>query len=119
MTHERREFGNRGEDLAAVFFTERGFRVVHRNWACALGEIDLIVEKEGRTHFIEVKTRQTLTFGYPEESITRTKLKHLARAVEVYIVQHPLIRRTYQVDALAILMLGGQPPDFHYIEQIL
>lgn len=119
MIHERRKFGNRGEDFAAAFFTSKGFRVVDRNWTCKLGEIDLIVEKDGCTHFVEVKTRQTMTFGYPEEAITRTKLRHLARAIEVYLTQHPGVERKYQADALAILVLEGQDPDFHYIEQIL
>ncbi len=115
----RRQFGNRGEDLAAVFFLDKGFRILERNWNCRLGEIDLIVEKAGRFHFVEVKTRRALTFGYPEESITRTKLKHLARAIEVYLLQSKIQIRDYQVDALAIVAPIGGERDYHYVENIL
>ncbi|MFA5185980.1 MAG: YraN family protein [Patescibacteria group bacterium] len=116
---QRREFGNRGEDLAAVFFELRGFRVVARNWNCRLGEIDLIVERAGVTHFVEVKTRRGVTYGNPEEAITQTKLQHLAKAIELYLRACPEPPADYRVDALAILAIPGQKPEFHYIENIL
>jgi putative endonuclease len=56
-TDPRRRFGDRGEDLAADFFIQNGFRLIERNWNCRLGEIDLIVEKQGKVHFVEVKIR--------------------------------------------------------------
>lgn len=114
----RRRFGDRGEDLAAAFFIARGFRVIGRNWSCRLGEIDLIVERNGTTHFVEVKTRRTMTYGHPEEAITRTKLEHLRRAVEMYLRSVQPSPTKYQADALAITITDGKP-DFHYVEQIL
>ncbi len=114
---ERRALGNRGEDLAAVFFLGKGFRVMERNWSRPFGEIDLILEKEGKVHFVEVKTRKSLEFGYPEESITRSKLRHLAKAIEVYLIEHPLVT-AYQVDALAILVME-EKVEYHYVEFIL
>lgn len=116
---QRREFGNRGEDLAAVFFVQRGFRIVARNWSCRLGEIDLIAERDGKIHFVEVKTRKSLAYGHPEESITRTKLSHLAKAIESYLRSLPEQVEDYQADALAILAPPGQKPEFHYVENIL
>lgn len=116
---ERRRFGNRGEDLAAVFFELRGFRIIGRNWNCRLGEIDLIAEKDGIIHFVEVKTRRTLTYGRPEEAITPTKLAHLARAIESYLRTRNDQLTEYRVDALAITMLPGKPPEFHYVQDIL
>ncbi|MFH1620834.1 MAG: YraN family protein [Patescibacteria group bacterium] len=116
-TDPRRRFGDKGEDLAAAFFISRGFSVVERNWSCRLGEIDLIVERGGVTHFVEVKTRRSLTFGYPEESITPTKLKHLSRAIEIYLRDKNI--QNYRVDALAIIAESGKRPEYHYVENIL
>lgn len=115
----RRRFGNRGEDLAAVFFLQKGFRIVERNWSCRLGEIDLIVEKDGVYHFVEVKTRKSLLYGYPEEAIHGKKLRHLARAIELYLEASPIRIVDYQVDALAILVPPHQAPEYHYVEFIL
>lgn len=115
----RRRFGNRGEDLAAAFFIAKGFRIVARNWSCRMGEIDLIAEKGGYTHFIEVKTRRTATYGHPEEAITPAKLQHLSRAIELYLRSAAPPPANYQADALAITFPEGKSPEFHYVEGIL
>ncbi|MBI4138551.1 YraN family protein [Candidatus Uhrbacteria bacterium] len=112
----RRRFGDRGEDRAAAFFIVRGFRIVARNWSTRMGEIDLICEKDGVTHFVEVKTRRSTTYGYPEEAITPTKLLHLRRAIECYVQMSNV--RNYQLDALAITILPGEPPEFYYVDNI-
>ncbi|MFA5935926.1 MAG: YraN family protein [Patescibacteria group bacterium] len=114
----RRRFGNRGEDLAAVFLMSRGFKILARNWSCRLGEIDVIAEKNGAVHFVEVKTRRSRMYGNPEDSITRTKLLHLRRTIEVYLQQARSAPRNYQADALAITAIPGQKPEFYYVENI-
>lgn len=119
MSFAGKLFGANGEELAESYFIERGFSVVGRNWSCPSGEIDLIVEKEGVTHFVEVKARHTLEFGYPEESITPKKLSHLRRAIETYLNEFPNPPDRYQADALAILMLSGKEPQYRHVEYIL
>lgn len=119
MPHERRLFGDRGEDLALAYFEAQGFRLLDRNWSCRLGEIDLILEKNGIVHFVEVKTRRSLEYGYPEESINRKKLRHLARTIEIYLNKSRVPPSKYQVNALAITILPGLQPEYHYIEHIL
>ena len=119
MTHLRRQFGDRGEDLALSYFLRRGYTLVDRNWSCRLGEIDLILQKGETLHFVEVKTRHTLTYGYPEESITGKKLCHLARAIELYLEKTRRTPKDYCIDALAIIWLPGTAPEFYFIERIL
>lgn len=114
----RRRFGDSGEDLAAVFLMARGFKILQRNWSCRLGEIDLIVSKGETVHFVEVKTRRSRSFGNPEDSITRKKLLHLRRTVDVYFAQAKVMPREYQMDALAITAIPGERPEYHFIENI-
>jgi putative endonuclease len=112
----RRRFGNRGEELAALFFEARGFRVIERNWSCRLGEIDLVVERAGHWHFVEVKTRHGHMYGFPEEAVTRSKLQKLRRAIEMYLLSRPA-PIDLQIDVLAIT-LGDAEPEYHYIEGV-
>lgn len=118
MVDERRKFGDRGEDVAAAFFVARGFRVIGRNWSTRMGEIDLICEKDGVTHFIEVKTRRSLEYGNPEEAVTPTKLRHLRLAVETYLRSTSTPLSDYQIDVLAITAIPGTKPEFYYIEGV-
>lgn len=114
----RRIDGRHGEDLAATFLEARGFRILERNWTHRLGEIDLIVERDGEVRFIEVKYRNSREFGYPEEAITGKKLRHLARAIECWLeTQRPAPTR-YQADAIAITAIPSEPIEYHWIENL-
>jgi putative endonuclease len=111
--------GARGEDIAAEYLVQRGFRVIDRNWNHRLGEIDLIVERDGETRFIEVKLRRSMTYGYPEASITGLKLRHLARAIECWMNTQVRPPERYQVDAIAIFASYGSLPDINWIQGIM
>lgn len=115
---ERKMRGARGEEIAAAFLEARGFRVIAKNWMHRLGEIDLIVERNGEVRFIEVKLRYTRTFGYPEASITGAKLRHLARAIECWLQVQARPPKRYQADAVAITLIPGQKSEIHWIEAI-
>ncbi|MES2409705.1 MAG: YraN family protein [Patescibacteria group bacterium] len=84
--------GKLGEDLAEKYLKDKGFEVLHRNYWKPYGEIDIICEKVGKTHFIEVKSVSCVTNNRishenirPEENIHDSKLKKLARVIRVYI----------------------------------
>ncbi|RYD95818.1 MAG: hypothetical protein EOP54_15130, partial [Sphingobacteriales bacterium] len=36
--------------------------------------VDLIASKDGIVHIIEVKTRSSVVYGYPEESVSHKKI---------------------------------------------
>ena len=53
----RSALGDRGENVAARYLRNRGFKIIVRNFRCELGEIDIIA-RDGKTLvFVEVKTR--------------------------------------------------------------
>ncbi len=71
--------GADGEDVAARWYVDRGYRVLARNWRCREGELDLVVAR-GRTVVIcEVKTRSSLRFGSPFEAVGAAKQRRLRR----------------------------------------
>ena len=74
---KRIQTGQRGEEIAALYFTERGYNIVARNWRCPTGELDIIMEKGDTLIFVEVRTRSGKRYGTPEESINPTKQARL------------------------------------------
>ena len=66
----RRIRGKVGEDLAANFLEQIGFKIIKRNYRFERGEIDLIAEEGDELVFVEVKARRSTTFGTPEEAVT-------------------------------------------------
>lgn len=78
----RQAVGRLGESAVAWAFTQRGFDVLGRNVRTRFGEIDLIVAKADRTVFVEVKTRTSSIYGYPEEAVDFKKRVHLERSCQ-------------------------------------
>ncbi|HMO33859.1 MAG TPA: YraN family protein [Lacibacter sp.] len=109
--------GRLGEDLAARWLQERGYRILHRNWKYSYYELDLVAEKNGMLHFIEVKTRRTDTFGYPEEGVTIRKMERLLLAGEAYQEQYPHWKRL-QYHILSIRLYANREPDYFLLEDV-
>ena len=58
MVHQRRRFGNWGEDAAVRYLKTRGYEILDRNYRSSWGEIDIIARQRDVLAFVEVKTRQ-------------------------------------------------------------
>jgi len=102
MMDPRREFGNEGENLAATFLEQKGYQILERQYRCSFGEIDLICRLGDEVVFVEVKSRHTHEYGYPEESVTATKRRHLLSVSEEYLESHHLCESPWRVDVIAI-----------------
>ena len=109
--------GNQGEALAAAWLVKKGYTLLERNWRFRHWEVDIIASKDKFLHFIEVKTRHSLRFGRPEESITRDKMNNLRNAAEEYQYQHPEWK-FIQFDVLAITVVNDEVKEVFMIEDV-
>jgi putative endonuclease len=100
------EFGRSGEGLAAEWLEKKGFIILDRNWRHGRYEVDIIAGRSGVLHFIEVKSRRSAVYGYPEESVSRRKIGHIMQAATGWLLHWPGYRRT-QYDVLAITFGAG------------
>ncbi len=76
--------GAYGEELACDFLKKQGYKILERNFRIRGGEIDIIAIEDNTLVYVEVKTRSSNYFGYPEESVTPRKIKFLERAAKFY-----------------------------------
>ena len=109
--------GNTGEALAAVYLSEKGFKIMHQNWRHSHWEVDIIAEKAGILHFFEIKTRLTKKFGHPEDGVDKKKIQNLINAAEEYLYQHPQWKRI-QFNILSITILKDEPVEYFLIEDV-
>lgn len=113
---ERRELGNLGEQLTADYLVERGYKILERQWKCEYGEIDLIcLDSGGEVVFVEVKTRESLESGYPEESVTETKRHHLQACGEWFLHLSAWEKREHRYDVVAIILRDGEAPEITHL----
>lgn len=99
----RRAQGTKGENLARTLLEEKGYRFIVGNYNCRWGEIDLVMSDRDTLVFVEVRTRRSLRYGHPLESITSTKQRRLVRTAKDYLLHHPH-KGPMRFDVVAILM---------------
>lgn len=109
--------GKQGEQLAAAYFIERGYSLLHQNWRCRHFEVDIIATKNNMLHFIEVKCRSTAAFGFPEQSITKKKIKNLVDASAEFMYRFPEWKRI-QFDVLSIIVRNNEEAEYFLIEDV-
>ena len=80
--------GRRGEDLAAEDLARRGYRILHRGYRAAGGEIDIVAHRQDILAFVEVKTATSSSFGPPETWVTPEKQRQIARVARAYLQRH-------------------------------
>jgi putative endonuclease len=114
---DRRSLGEVGEALVARYLTERGARVLERNWRCLEGELDLVVvEPDGVVVAVEVKTRRGVGFGDPVEAVTPVKQQRLRRLLAQWLRQHPDVSAaSLRIDVVGVLVRPGQPIRLRHI----
>ena len=98
----RRDTGILGEKIASDFLKKRGYRIKETNYRCPEGEIDLVAEHKDYLVFVEVRTKRSLAFGTPEESITAAKREKLRTVADKYIQTHHNLPQLWRIDFVAI-----------------
>src|SRR5688572_10797977 len=107
--------GERGENVAAKELQKKGYRILNRNFKCAIGEID-IVARDGKTLvFVEVKTRM-FDEPAPEAQINQIKMHQLTKAAKFYLSRYGQPQPAARFDVVAILWPQGQSPVIRHIE---
>ena len=86
------ETGAIGENVAVKYLENKGFFIIDRNYRKKWGELDIIAQKDGLVHFVEVKTVSRKSYGgnfeqeinnyRPEDNMHPWKLKRLRRGLE-------------------------------------
>jgi len=80
------KIGKQGEILAKNFLLKKDYKIIDTNYRCKLGEIDIIAVKDNKICFIEVKTRNSLAFGKPFESVNYFKQNRIKKISQLFLI---------------------------------
>jgi putative endonuclease len=110
MFKRKLDEGNTGEEIATRYISDKGYKIIGRNFRIRGGEIDIIAidpsDAQGNDTlvFIEVKTRTSKQFGTGLEAITPWKLKALMKTAEFYKIQHKNLPELMRIDAVVVML---------------
>jgi len=112
MSQFKITIGNWGESIAAAYYREQGCHLVARNWRCRHGEIDIVCVRGPLLYFVEVKTRRTMIFGNPEESITPAKWQRMLLCAESFLEEKEMYSNGYT----AVFNICAIYTDYHAVD---
>jgi len=114
---KRRDTGILGEKLARDFLEKRSYHIVETNYRCPEGEIDIVAGHKDYLVFVEVRTKKSLEFGSPEESITPAKKERMKAAAFHYLQIHDNLPSLWRIDVVVLeLDQKGKPSRIELIE---
>ena len=99
--------GRHGEQLAAEYLQQAGFRILDRNWRCGEGEIDIVMVDRRTLVACEVKTRSGTGYGTPLAAITRQKVRRLRHLAIRWVQANGVLFDEVRVDAVEVLKDDG------------
>ena len=137
FTSKTQKVGEVGENIAVRFLVKRGFVILDRNYTKKWGELDIVVEKQGKIYFIEVKSvirdlpaqagtlnlvsHKTNNTFRPEENMHPRKLQRMARAIQTYLLSRKNVQeKKWQVDLLIVYLdLNNKKAKIKVVENII
>ena len=112
----KRDIGKEGEEIAAKYLTEKGFKILERNYHYSHGEIDIVAKNKEWLVFVEVKTRLNLEYGEPEYAINPKKIKQIKKMAELYLFDKEIEEADCRFDVVAILFENENNPKITHYE---
>ncbi|MFN7065721.1 MAG: YraN family protein [Aquificaceae bacterium] len=88
------------EALAVEYLKSIGYKILHKNYYCKGGEIDIIALEGNALVFVEVKGGKGSCLGDPAERVNKRKLQSLLKCIEDYLSKHPA--EDYRLEVIVI-----------------
>ncbi|MGL4631212.1 MAG: YraN family protein [Leadbetterella sp.] len=107
---EKLEIGKRGEDFATEYLTQKGYKIVARNYRAKNSEIDIICKKDTMLVFVEVRLKYNADYGYPEDTMSKSKKNAIFRGATAYLEEFPWVGES-RFDFISII----EKPEFELI----
>ena len=117
------ELGKLGEQYAAAYLEQIGYRLVAANFTLPVGrnrrgavinaELDLIAYEQNTLCFVEVKTRASDWFAPPEVNIDLRKRRQIARAARAYRQRFEIEDQPFRFDAVTVVFTD--PPQIELL----
>ncbi len=120
MPTARTRLGQRGEEFARRFLTDKGYQILATNYRCRWGEIDIVAQDGVELVFVEVRTSHGSIFGTPEESLTAGKKRRLQATCSHYLQRYAQTDTNWRIDLVCVRPShDSSPPQIDHISHAI
>jgi putative endonuclease len=117
--------GKLGEQYAAAYLDQLGYRLVAANFTLPVGrnlrgavvsaEIDLVAYDGDTLCFVEVKTRASDWFAPPEVNVDLRKRRQITRAARVYRQMLGVEKEPHRYDVVTVVLNDASTPQIELL----
>ena len=101
--------GRLGEELAARYLEERGYRIVEKNFRRRTGEVDMVCQRPAVVVFVEVKRWPRAFMSELQFALSERRRERLHRTAELFLKERPTFRgRALRFDLVFIDRQEGE-----------
>lgn len=104
-----------GEQTAAKYLRENGYRILSANYRTGAGELDIVAEKGSVLSFVEVKTRAAGGLTEPKDAVDYRKQENLKAAAASYLSRYNY-NLTPRFDIIEVLVNNGEVIKINHIK---
>lgn len=81
------DLGKWGEEMAAEYLQQKGYRIIERDWRSGARDIDIIAQAPDLSTlvFVEVKTRKNEVVMRAADAVNPTKARNIALSANNYV----------------------------------
>ncbi len=97
------EKGRIAEDAACEYIESNGITVIDRNYRFLGHEVDIVGYQGEEIVFFEVRSKKNSIFGFPEETVDKTKQKSIIQAAEAWLYEKRMEGARIRFDVIAVL----------------
>jgi len=108
--------GRSGEEIALRFLKNKKYKIITKNYRLFRGEIDIIAQKRNILVFVEVKTRRSKNFGFPEESVTPSKQQQIKKIAQGFLVKNNLQDIECRFDVISLSFNDNEKFSIYHIK---
>ena len=101
--------GREGEEAACRLLKKEGYRILDRNYAERIGELDIVCSRDDTIVFVEVRSATTTYLSSPVVTIDARKQQHIVRTAQLYLMRRKLTQRDTRFDVMGVLLGGAEP----------
>ncbi|MEJ5299788.1 MAG: YraN family protein [Thermodesulforhabdaceae bacterium] len=116
MNEDRRETGQKAENVAEAFLESKGIKVIDRNVSCRWGEIDIVARDGKYVVFVEVRSASEGFLVHPFESVTKKKQLSIIKAASWYLKRNRMANASVRFDVVGIIWRKEREPELKWIK---
>ncbi|RJP22011.1 MAG: YraN family protein [Candidatus Abyssobacteria bacterium SURF_5] len=100
--------GAEGEDFAVRALKKAHYKIVERNFRTPIGEIDVVARQKDCLVFVEVRTRSSIDYGLPQETVDARKRERMCKTALWYLQKNRIEDAPCRFDVVAVLRKDGK-----------